>query len=238
VEKTRSPSTTSSAPSTRIESTIAFVDLAGFTALTEAQGDEDAARLATKFAKMTRGALGEGDRLIKTLGDAVLVTSPTATSGIALVDRILTLAAGEQGFPALRAGLHHGSVIQKDGDVFGAAVNLAARVANEAYAGEVLGTEPIAEAAREASIPVIDLGAVSLKNVRAAIPLFSLAILVGDADDTIDPVCRLPVDRHAAAGRLSYRGVEHWFCSLSCAAAFASNPAWHVGAPNSKRGDR
>jgi adenylate cyclase len=221
--------------STKIQATIAFVDLAGFTALTEAQGDEDAARLATKFAEMTRGALGPGDRLIKTLGDAVLVTSPAPESGIALVDRVLTLAAGENGFPSLRAGLHHGPIIAKDGDVFGATVNLAARVANEAYAGEVLGTEPIAAAARAEGIPLIDLGPVSLKNVQAQIPLFSLAIVVGATDETIDPVCRMPVDRHGAAGRLSYRGVEHWFCSLSCAAAFASNPSWHVGAPNSKR---
>jgi adenylate cyclase len=223
-------------PSAKIQATIAFVDLAGFTALTEAQGDEDAAKLATKFAEMTRGALAPGDRLIKTLGDAVLVTSPAPESGIALVDRVFTLAAGENGFPSLRAGLHHGPVIAKDGDVFGATVNLAARVANEAFTGEVLGTEPIATAARAEGIPLIDLGPVSLKNVKAQIPLYSLAIVVGDADDTIDPVCRMPVDRHVAAGRLSYRGVEHWFCSLSCAAAFASNPGWHVGAPNSKRG--
>lgn len=225
-----------SVPSTRLEATIAFVDLAGFTAHTEAHGDEDAARLATAFAELARAALGPGDKLIKTLGDAVLVTSPTAEGGIALVDRMLTAAAGENGFPALRAGLHHGPVIAKGGDVFGATVNLAARVANEAYSGEVLGTEPIAAAARDEGIPVIDLGSVSLKNVREKVPLYSLAILVGDADDTIDPVCRQPVDRHVAAGRLTFRGVEHWFCSLSCAAAFASNPAWHVGPPPSKRG--
>ncbi|HVY45075.1 MAG TPA: adenylate/guanylate cyclase domain-containing protein [Minicystis sp.] len=219
----------------RIEATIAFVDLAGFTALTVAHGDEDAARLATSFAEITRGALGPGDRLIKTLGDAVLVTSETPEGGVALVDRVLTLAAAENGFPALRAGLHHGPVIAHGGDVFGAAVNLASRVANEAYAGEVLGTEPIAAAARAEGIPVIDLGAVSLKNVSAKVPLFSLAIVVGATDETIDPVCRTPVDRHVAAGRLSYRGVEHWFCSLSCAAAFASNPSWHVGAAKRSR---
>ena len=59
----------------RIEGTFAFVDMAGFTALTEAQGDEDAADLATMFADITRAALGPGDRLVKTIGDAVLVTS-------------------------------------------------------------------------------------------------------------------------------------------------------------------
>jgi adenylate cyclase len=223
-----------SASSKRIIGTFCFIDLAGFTALTESHGDEEAAELATRFAEVTRLALGRTDRLVKTLGDAVLVTSRDASSAIGLVERVLTHAASEQRFPPLRAGLHHGPAVERDGDVFGAAVNLAARVANEAYAGEVLGTEPIALAARHEGIPVVDLGAVLLKNVRGTVPLYSLAIVVGATDETIDPVCRQPVDRHVAAGRLVHRGVEQWFCSLSCAAAFASNPGWHVGNPTGR----
>ncbi|MCA9595295.1 MAG: YHS domain-containing protein [Myxococcales bacterium] len=218
------PSSTSS----RVEATFCFVDLAGYTALTEAQGDEDAADVATRFADITREALEPGDRLVKTIGDAVLVTTPNAVSGVSLVERLLTYAAGEPGFPSLRAGLHHGDAVERDGDVFGACVNLASRVAGEAHAGEVLGTEPIALAARELGIPVAELGAVLLKNVRDAIPLFSLALVVGATETPIDPVCRTPVDRRAAAGRLRYRGEEFWFCSLTCAAAFASNPGWHA----------
>src|SRR5262245_42255097 len=87
------------APQKRIVGTFCFIDLAGFTALTEAQGDEDAAELATRFAEITRLALGRTDRLVKTLGDAVLVTSCEASSAIALVERVLTHAASEQGFP-------------------------------------------------------------------------------------------------------------------------------------------
>jgi adenylate cyclase len=214
--------------SSRVQATFCFVDLAGFTALTEAQGDEDAADVATRFAELTRSALARGDRLVKTIGDAVLVTCPDASSGVALVERMLVEAASEPLFPALRAGLHHGEAVERDGDVFGAAVNLAARVAGEANAGEVLGTEPIADAARASGIPVAELGAVSLKNVRRAIPLFSLALVLGESDTPLDPVCRTPIDRRAAAGRLRYRGLEYWFCSLTCAAAFASNPAWHA----------
>lgn len=223
----REPPSSIGRGSTRIRSTFAFIDLAGFTALTETHGDEDAADVATQFAEMTRTALGQGDRLVKTIGDAVLITSPTPSSAVDLVERLMTTAAGEPDFPSLRAGLHHGDAVERAGDVFGASVNLAARVAAEAHSGEVLGTEPVAEAARELGIPVIDLGTVYLKNVRAAIPLFSLALVVGVTDTPIDPVCRTPVDRRSAAGRLRFNGKEYWFCSLTCAAAFASNPEWH-----------
>jgi adenylate cyclase len=211
----------------RIEGTFAFVDMAGFTALTEAQGDEDAADLANMFAEITRAALGPGDRLVKTIGDAVLITSPDAAAGLSLVERLLTEASAEPRLPMLRAGLHHGEAVERDGDVFGAAVNLAARVAAEAHPAEVLGTAPVAEAARTLGIPVVEIGEVSLKNVRCMTFLYSMALMLGATDTPIDPVCRNHVDRRAAAGRLRYMNREYWFCSLTCAAAFASNPEWH-----------
>jgi class 3 adenylate cyclase/YHS domain-containing protein len=214
--------------SIHIESTFGFIDLAGFTTLTEEQGDEDAADVATRFADLTRSCLGARDRLVKTIGDAVLITSPDPASGVMLVERLLTHAAADPRFPSLRAGLHHGDAVLRDGDVFGAAVNLAARVAAEAHAGEVLGTEPIARAARAAGIAVADLGAVHLKNVTGAIPLFSLALILGATETPVDPVCQTAVDRRSAVGHLRFKETEYWFCSLACAAAFASNPAWHA----------
>jgi class 3 adenylate cyclase/YHS domain-containing protein len=225
---TRAPSNSPGSPPVRIERTFGFIDLAGFTAITEEQGDEDAAALATRFTRLARECLGPDDRLVKSIGDAVLVTSPEAASGVALVERVLTEAAADPRFPSLRAGLHHGPGVQRDGDVFGASVNLAARVAAEAHAGEVLGTRPIAVAAEAAGIAVAPLGLVHLKNVSDAIQLFSLALVLGATETPVDPVCQAAIDRRAAAGHLRYDGREYWFCSLPCAAAFASNPTWYA----------
>jgi adenylate cyclase len=231
----RVPTSPATTPLNRVQATFCFVDLAGFTAFTEAQGDSDAADIATRFAEITRASLGPADRLIKTIGDAVFVMSPTSTSGIELVERLLMRTCTQPGFPALRAGLHYGDAVQREQDVFGAAVNLAARVAAEAYAGEVICTKPIAEAAMQQDIPVVELGPVPLKNVRQSIELFSLALMVGDNATPLDPVCQSPVDRRSAAGRLRYGNVEYWFCSLTCAAAFASNPGWHASGTATKR---
>lgn len=221
--------------SKKLQATFCFVDLAGFTALTEAQGDEDAADVATRFAELTRRTLQRGERLVKTMGDAVLVTTPHPEAGVGFVERLMTEAAADQRLPSLRAGLHHGDAVERDGDVFGAAVNLAARVAAEAHAGEVLGTERVAEAARAGGIPVAELGPVLLKNVRDPIEIFSLVLVVGATDTPVDPVCQTPLDRRAAAGRLNHQGIEYWFCSLTCAAAFASNPSWHATGRTSRR---
>jgi class 3 adenylate cyclase/YHS domain-containing protein len=225
-------------PSKRIEATFGFVDLAGFTALTETHGDDDAADMATRFAELTRAALAPGDRLVKTIGDAVLVASPDPSAALDLVERLFTSAATDRTLPSLRAGFHHGPAVERDGDVFGAAVNLAARVAAEAYAGEVLATAAIAEVASERGIPVVELGLVSLKNVGVATALSSIALMVGAIDSATDPVCQAIVDRRASAGQLNHEGKAYWFCSLTCAAAFASNPQWHVGGTTGKRKGR
>ncbi len=213
-----------------IEATFGFIDLAGFTALTEAHGDDEAADVAARFAELTRAALGPGDRLIKTIGDAVLVACPTPGDALDLVEHLLNASAAEKELPALRAGFHHGPAVEREGDVFGAAVNLAARAAAEAYAGEVLATKAVAAVATDRGLPVIELGPIALKNVKLATVLSSIGFMVGAIDSAIDPVCQSVIDRRAAAGQLHHDRKSYWFCSLTCAAAFASNPNWHVGA--------
>jgi adenylate cyclase len=215
-------------PSRTVEATFCFVDLAGFTALTEEHGDEDAADLAMRFAALARSCLDAGDLLVKTIGDAVLLRSQSAAAGVALIERLFTLAAEDPRFPSLRAGLHEGSAVEVEGDVFGAAVNLAARVTSEAHAGEVLCTATVADAARARGVPVAELGPVLMKNVSREVALFSLGLVLGSGEVPEDPVCHVPIDRRAAIGRLRYKNKEYWFCSLTCAATFASNPAWHA----------
>jgi class 3 adenylate cyclase/YHS domain-containing protein len=224
--------TIESTPPRKVEAAVGFIDLAGFTALAEKHGDFDAADTATRFAELARAALGAGDRLIKTIGDAVLVTSATPGDALDLTERLFASAAEEKTLPALRAGWHHGTVIERDGDIFGRAVNLAARVAGEAYAGEVIVTASIAAEARARGLPVVDIGPVALKNVRDVAVLSSIGFMVGATESAVDPVCQAVIDRRSAAGQLRHEHEVYWFCSLTCAAAFASNPHWHAAAAN------
>ena len=81
------------------EWTFAMIDLAGFTALTETHGDERAADLATSFAGLAAHHLGPSDRLIKTLGDAVLLAAENPTTGLELVRKILEDCYQTDGYP-------------------------------------------------------------------------------------------------------------------------------------------
>lgn len=205
-----------------------MVDLAGYTALTETHGDELAADLAVQFATLARTHLADGDRLIKPIGDAVLLASTHPRAAITLVDRLLTATAELDGFPLARAGLHHGPAVQREGDMFGAAVNLAARVAGQAAGGQTLVTREVADAARELGHAVTRIGLVALRNVSEHQELFEIGIGPQARAGSVDPVCRMWVDQAAAAGHLRYHDDEFWFCSLECARLFASDPEVHA----------
>ena len=206
------------------EWTFALVDLAGFTALTEAHGDELAADLAVEFARMAQSRLGAGDRLVKAIGDAVLLASPNPQAAIILVQSLLEEAYQSQGFPISRAGLHHGRAVERGDDLFGAAVNLTARIAAQAAGGQVLATADVAKAAATSGVETTALGQFQMRNVTDAVELWDLALVVPPSAGSVDPVCRMHINHGKSAGQLQFEGRDFWFCSLDCAAAFASSP--------------
>ena len=213
------------------EHTFLFADLAGFTALTEAHGDEHAVELAADFTDCIRSLLPEYQAAeVKTIGDAMMVCCEDPAGAIDLGLQIVEEIAARPQFPIVRVGMHTGPAIERDGDWFGGAVNVAARVSGAASGGEVLLTEATRLATGDLdSIELRARGEQRFKNVKEPIGLF-LARRRGDEPEVlpIDPVCRMAVDPADEAGRLSFGGREYHFCSLRCARAFVATPDDYV----------
>lgn len=211
--------------------TIAFVDLAGFTALTEVHGDDTAVELVDTFAAAARDAVAAtGAELVKTIGDAVMLAAPDPAAGLGAVERVFEAAYAIDAFPEPRAGLHHGPVVVREGDYFGATVNLAARVASRAGSGQAIGTAAIARAAEAANLDTVPLGSTRLRNVLEPVELFAVEICPTHVDLSVDPVCRMRLSCQAAVARIRHAGVEHWLCSLDCVRAFAADPDRYLAA--------
>jgi class 3 adenylate cyclase len=207
-----------------VDATFCYVDLAGFTALAEAHGDETAADVAVRFVELVDSSLGEGDRLLKTVGDAVLVACPNPEAGVLFVSTLYELVAGEPGFPGVRAGLHHGNAAERDQEVLGRAVNLAARIAGAARRGQALATQAVAEAAVDCGVEVTKLGDHDLRGIPQPVTVYELDVRADQGDRVEDPVCRMEVERERAPARLRHEHVDYYFCSLECAAEFAQAP--------------
>jgi adenylate cyclase len=159
----------------RLKVTIAFADLAGYTKMTEEQGDEEAVSAVERFIKAVETTLPEDARIIKTIGDEVMVVGSDVAS-------MTDWAVGFQGLyeerPLPRIGLHFGEVVYRDGDYYGREVNLAARVAARAAGGEVLVTRPVVEGSGS-HLEFDIIGEVRLKGFSEPTELF----LARPADD-------------------------------------------------------
>jgi adenylate cyclase len=208
--------------------TFLFADLSGFTALTEAHGDEQAADLVGGFCVAVRQLLTEHHaQEVKTIGDALMIRTGDAAAAIQLGLCIVHDVGAQHGFPLVRVGMHTGQAVERDGDWFGATVNLAARVSAAAAGGEALVTATTKTAAGEvAGVELRERGRWTFRNVSEPVLVYA-AIRQGARSSSglpIDPVCRMAVDPWHSAGRLSHQGVEYCFCSLRCAGVFAQHP--------------
>jgi class 3 adenylate cyclase/YHS domain-containing protein len=208
--------------------TFLFADIAGFTALTEAHGDEEAAKLVADFSEAVQAELPAYDAIqVKTIGDALMLRIPEPTHAVLLGLQIAHDILSGHGAPAVRVGMHHGTALERDGDYIGGAVNLAARVSAAATGGEVLLTAQTAALAPDVDAVLYESrGRQTLRNVREPVELVA-AIRQGHTTDdrlAVDPVCRMVVDPDHSAGRLEYDGMTYFFCTLACAGAFARHP--------------
>jgi adenylate cyclase len=129
----------------RVRVAIAFADLAGFTRFTEEEGEEEALSSVERFVEGVTQTLPEDARVVKTIGDEVMVVG---TDVNALVDWAVGFAGLFEERPEPRIGIHYGSTLYRDGDYFGREVNLASRVVARARGGEVIVTDSVVEAVR------------------------------------------------------------------------------------------
>jgi adenylate cyclase len=151
---------------------IAFVDLADFTTLTERRGDEAAAKTAAGLLEVAEAAgRREGGRVVKELGDGVLLRFPDAERALRAV-RELVGSMTDAGLPAAHAGIAAGPVVVRDGDVFGRTVNLASRIADLAGPGEVIVEEGVVVALPRGTAAFEPIGRVELKGIADPVALW------------------------------------------------------------------
>jgi adenylate cyclase len=162
------------APEPTAPPAVLFVDLAGFTRVTEEEGDAAAVRLAASLQSRAEAAAQRHDgRLIKLLGDGAMLHFPAPESGLEAGLELVRVLGEDLGVAA-HAGVNVGPVVERDRDLFGRTVNMASRIAGTAAPGEVRVSAAVVEAATDAKdrFDFEPLGDVSLKGFAEPVPVF------------------------------------------------------------------
>jgi adenylate cyclase len=145
----------------RVRVAIAFADLAGFTRFTEEEGEEEALSSVERFVEGVTNTLPDDARVVKTIGDEVMVVGNDVQ---ALVDWAVGFLGLFEERPEPRIGIHVGTTLYRDGDYFGREVNLASRVVARARGGEVLVSDSVVDAVGGSHLTFEGIGQVKLKG--------------------------------------------------------------------------
>jgi class 3 adenylate cyclase len=150
---------------------ICFLDITGYTRLTQEMGDDAAAELAATVARLVqRNSVQYGGKPIKWLGDGVMFYFDHPGPGVRAALQMAE-AIPAAGLPPVHVGMSSGPVLFQEGDYFGQTVNLSARIADYARPGEVLVTRSVVEASEEPDIGFREIGPVELKGVAGSTDL-------------------------------------------------------------------
>ncbi|MGH8914526.1 MAG: adenylate/guanylate cyclase domain-containing protein [Acidimicrobiia bacterium] len=147
---------------------MCFLDLTGYTRLTEERGDAAAADLARSLSTMVQQhSVRYGGTAVKWLGDGVMFHFPEPGNGV-LAALDMVDAAPDLGLPSAHVGLHAGAVLFEEGDYFGRTVDIAARIADYARPGEVVVSQEVVDASDAEAIHFREIGAVELKACQVS----------------------------------------------------------------------
>lgn len=201
--------------------TVAFVDLAGFSAIADIYGDVSAIGVLERFEAIVAHSLEGLAPPIKWIGDEAMFDLPDPETALRFLARLLPACRAETSIPLTRTGLNHGPVIRRANDVFGSTVNVAARIAAVAEPGQLLAAKSVGDVAAAFGIATRGLGAVALRSVAEPVHLCSIELAQPSEPAWIDPVCKM----HAPFSAYSRARPEGpWFCSERCELAYRRSP--------------
>lgn len=156
-----------------IEVAFLFCDLKDFTRYVDREGDEAGVVAIDRFAHVVVRERGDGFRFTKMLGDGMMLVYGDPAEAVGAGARIIA-AMPSEGMPPVHASVHHGVAIAREGDYFGGAVNLAARVLGIAEAGELLATRSVHTLCRD-RFEWERAGAVRVRGIAGLVELFRLS---------------------------------------------------------------
>jgi adenylate cyclase len=156
-----------------VEATIAFLDIASFTTLTETGGDDAAMRILDRIDDIVRPlVVDHGGKVVKQVGDGFMLAFRDPAAAVQFAIETQAELARDPDLPAIRVGINTGPALYRTGDYLGGAVNVASRVVNSAMPGQILLTEPVATAATKAGIEVEELGVRMMRGVDEPLALY------------------------------------------------------------------
>lgn len=202
---------------------ILMADLTGYTAMTDIHGGASASKIVNKYMELVQQSLFGSTQVMQRIGDQVVMISDVPVDLVVTAKKLITIAH-EHHFLSIHMGIHYGSILIDNGNLFGSPINVASRIMNLANRGQIL-----CSAAYVGELPVggdfkfVSIGKHKLKNVLSHIEIYELGTTQSNPFH-IDPVCHMLVDPAKEDHIVTYQNETFRFCSSHCMTLFTAYP--------------
>jgi class 3 adenylate cyclase/YHS domain-containing protein len=214
----------------RVHRSFAFVDVSGFTSLTELEGDERAVDILTAFRALLRDICSRrGVRIAKWLGDGVMLvcveTQPLLEAILELHHVVCEVSSPVQEV-SIRSGVTSGDVILMEGDDYiGHCVNVAARLCDLAQGGEALVAPSVIDDLPQWGV-VLECRDTTIRGVEKPVPASLIGMATAEGGRLLDPICGIPLfESTAEEWAHDAAGAQVLFCSAGCLDTWQRRPA-------------
>lgn len=193
---------------------ILIADLSGYTALTETHGPFAAADTIDKYLGIVKECLVGESKLHQSVGDEVVIISPSADELICTGIRLIKKCSEEHNFLQVHGGLHYGRILKRNNNYFGSTINLASRIASRANKGTLWCSGEFVNALSDkTAFTFLPRGGHRFKNVIEENDVLEL-VMDNIKDVHIDPVCRMLI--HKKENAVPHPEEDILFCSANC----------------------
>lgn len=202
---------------------ILMADLTGYTAMTDVHGGASAYKIVNKYMELVQESLSGSTKVMQRIGDQVVLISDVPVD-IAVTAKKLITIGHEHHFLSIHMGIHYGSILIDNGNIFGSPINVVSRIMNLATGGQILCSSAyVSELPAGVDFKLVSIGKHKFKNVLSHIEIFELGTSQSNPFH-IDPVCHMLVDPAKEDHIVKYQNETFHFCSSHCMTLFTAYP--------------
>jgi len=204
-----------------------FVDLSGYTALTDIHGSYTAFKTIEVFQEIALKSLVGKTVIRERIGDELLITSPEPTDLLTTVLKLRRIAEQTSEFLKIKASLHYGELLVSNDKLFGAALNLASRIISIAKSSQIVTSQDFVDLLPKSEKVLFEkIDSCKFKNVGESIAIFKLrdSYFTNDSMNVVDPVCKMILISNNEMLEQEHLGNRYFFCSQKCEKLFVQNP--------------
>lgn len=200
-----------------------MADLTGYTAMTDVHGGASAAKIVNKYMQLVEQSLFGTTQVVQRIGDQIVMISHVPLDLVATAHKLFSVAH-EHHFLSIHMGIHYGSILIENGNLFGSPINVASRIMNLANRGQILcSSDYVNELPAGTDFKFISIGKHKFKNVFNHIEILELSTNQSNPF-FIDPVCHMLVDPEKEDHIVTYQNEIFHFCSSRCMTLFTAYP--------------